>query len=255
MTTSAGAETDYYEFLGISANASESEIRRAYRKASLLYHPDKVGKAPDTLEKFELLQLALSILTDADEKQKYDQTREAKLRRKAENDALESRRRKLKEDLEAGEKGAAAGFASANGAKRTWSERDLNIQRISEENKRKREAATLRKAQEVQERATAEEKSTDSMDRSVKIKWIKEGDGLDIDVEGIEQSFPSGEVETVLVLKDKKRRLEGREKKLLTGTAVVVFTSKAAARKAVLKGPWTGVESIVWANEKEVEPS
>ncbi|RMZ75673.1 hypothetical protein DV737_g5184, partial [Chaetothyriales sp. CBS 132003] len=252
---------DYYELLSISASASESEIRRAYRKTSLLYHPDKVANfTPAIADKFQHVQKALDVLTNAEEKQKYDQSREAKLRRKAEHDALESRRRKLKEDLEAGERGAA-NAAGTNGTKRTWTQRDLDIKRIAEENRRKREAAGRQKAQEAQERAAAEavaekeKSSSDSMDRSVKVRWIREGEGLEIDKAVLEESFPTGEVEDIVVLKDKKRRVDGREKRVVIGTGVVVFTSKSAAKKAVARGPWDGIQSVSWAAEKEADLS
>ena len=114
---------DYYDLLPIPASASESEVRRAYRKTSLLYHPDKVKSTPETLEKFQLLQVALRVLTDGVEKSKYDQSREAKLRRKAQNDALEGRRRKMREELDKRE-GAPGGGVYLNGGgvgvKRAW---------------------------------------------------------------------------------------------------------------------------------------
>ncbi|KIW98017.1 uncharacterized protein Z519_01601 [Cladophialophora bantiana CBS 173.52] len=249
---------DYYELLSIPTTASESEIRRAYRKTSLLYHPDKVKPTPETLEKFQLLQTALNILTDATEKLKYDQTREAKQRRLAETAALESRRRHMKEELEKREGYAAGMPASVSGVKRTWTERELEIKRIAEENRKKREAAMAQKTQEAQVRAQAaeaaeEEQSSGSIDRSVKVRWIKEADGLDIDQEALEENFASGDVENVLMLKDKKRRVEGREKKVLLGTAVIVFKSLAIAKKVVAQGPWEGIESVEWAATKEAD--
>ncbi|RVX70776.1 hypothetical protein B0A52_05427 [Exophiala mesophila] len=243
---------DYYELLAIPANASESEIRRAYRKTSLLYHPDKVKPTPENLDKFQLLQTAINILTDSAEKAKYDQNREAKQRRKAENAALESRRRTMKEDLERREKdGGGLGFIpSVNGQKRTWSDRELEIKRIAEENRKRREDAVKAKTQEAQTQAQGEEKPTESLERSVKVRWIREGDGLDIDADALEEAFAAGQVENVLMLKDKKRRIEGRDKKVLLGTAVIIFKSLAMAKKAVAQGPWEGIESIAWAAEK-----
>lgn len=251
----ADMSIDYYELLAIPATASESEIRRAYRKTSLLYHPDKVKPTPENLDKFQLLQTALAILTDAAEKVKYDQTREARLRRVAENEALESRRRKMKEELEKRETTFGATPTSINGVKRTWSDRELEIKRIAEENRKRREAATHQKAEEAQARVQAEEKSTESIDRSVKVRWVKEGEGLDIDQQLLEDTFPAGDVENVLILKDKKRRIDGRAKKVMCGTAVIVFSTLLAARKAVTQGPWEGIESVSWAAEKETEPT
>lgn len=243
--------TDYYELLSIPASASEAEIRRAYRKTSLLYHPDKVTPTPENLDKFQLLQTALNILTDTAEKLKYDQTREAKLRRLAETAALDNRRRQMVEDLE---KREAASGGPKQGVKRTWTNRELEMKRIQEDNRKRREAATAQKAQEAQARAEeaaqakkAEEEqqeSSDSMDRSVKVCWVKEGEGLEIDQQALEDNFPAGHVENVVLLKDKKRRIEGRNNKVVLATAVLIFKSKAIADKVVSQGPWEGMEKV-----------
>ena len=247
---------DYYELLSIAPTASDSEIRRAYRKTSLLYHPDKVKPTPETLDKFQLLQTALNTLTDTAEKLKYDQTREAKQRRLAEKAALDGRRRQMVDDLEKRERNAAGGAPSANGMKRTWTERELEIKRIQEENRQRRETAMAQKKSEALARAQAaqakeEDQCTDSIQRSVKVRWIKEGDGLDIDQEALQDNFAVDDVEDVLVLKDKKRRLEGRDKKVVLGTAVIVFKTPALAKKVILQGAWDGIESVEWAVTKD----
>ncbi|KAL2438563.1 hypothetical protein ABEF95_012243 [Exophiala dermatitidis] len=249
----ADLAVDYYELLAIPPTASEAEIRRAYRKTSLLYHPDKVKPTPENLEKFQLLQTAINVLTDATEKAKYDQTREAKQRRLAETAALESRRRQMKEDLEKREGGFAGATTTVNGMKRAWSDRELEIKRIAEENRKRREAVMAQRTQEAQARAQAQEQPSDSIDRSVKVRWIKEGEGLDIDQEALEENFPAGHVENVLILKDKKRRVDGRDKKVMLGTAVIIFKSLSIAKKVVAQGPWEGIESVEWAAEKEPE--
>ena len=55
---------NYYEILGINTNASQDEIKKAYRKLSLKYHPDRTGGDVELSEKFKELNEAYSILSD-----------------------------------------------------------------------------------------------------------------------------------------------------------------------------------------------
>lgn len=63
--------TDYYSILGLDRNASNYEIKTAFRKLALKYHPDK-NKSPDAHDKFVLINEAYIILSDNIAKQKYD---------------------------------------------------------------------------------------------------------------------------------------------------------------------------------------
>ena len=63
---------DYYEILGVDKNASEAEIKSAFRKLAKKYHPD-VSKEPDAQEKFKEIGEAYSVLSDKDKKAQYDQ--------------------------------------------------------------------------------------------------------------------------------------------------------------------------------------
>lgn len=63
---------DYYEVLGIEKNASESEIKRAYRALAKKYHPD-MNKAADAVDKFKEVQEAYEILSDPQKRANYDQ--------------------------------------------------------------------------------------------------------------------------------------------------------------------------------------
>ena len=63
---------DYYEILGVSKDASESEIKSAFRKLAKKYHPD-VSKEPDAEAKFKEAQEAYAVLSDAEKRRQYDQ--------------------------------------------------------------------------------------------------------------------------------------------------------------------------------------
>jgi molecular chaperone DnaJ len=62
---------DYYEVLGVSKNASKDEIKDAYRKLAMQYHPDR-NKAPDAEEKFKEISEAYAVLSDDEKRQQYD---------------------------------------------------------------------------------------------------------------------------------------------------------------------------------------
>ncbi len=63
---------DLYEVLGINKNASEAEIKKAYRRLAREYHPD-VNKAPDAETKFKEVQKAYDVLSNSQKKANYDQ--------------------------------------------------------------------------------------------------------------------------------------------------------------------------------------
>lgn len=64
---------DYYEVLGVEKNASESEIKKAYRKLAMKYHPDQNPGDKDAENKFKEINEAYEVLSDADKKARYDQ--------------------------------------------------------------------------------------------------------------------------------------------------------------------------------------
>lgn len=64
---------DYYEVLGISKNASETEIKKAFRQLAKKYHPDANPGNAEAEKKFKEVNEAYEVLSDADKKAKYDQ--------------------------------------------------------------------------------------------------------------------------------------------------------------------------------------
>ncbi len=66
------AKRDYYEVLNVAKDASKKEIKKAYRKLALKYHPDR-NKAPDSEEKFKEVSEAYAVLSDDEKRVQYDQ--------------------------------------------------------------------------------------------------------------------------------------------------------------------------------------
>jgi len=66
-------EKDYYELLGVERTASQSEIKKAYRKLALKYHPDTNKDDPKASEKFTKLSEAYEVLHDEEKRKMYDQ--------------------------------------------------------------------------------------------------------------------------------------------------------------------------------------
>ncbi len=67
------AKRDYYEILGVAKNASEAELKKAYRQMAIKYHPDKNPGDKASEEKFKEAAEAYEVLSDSNKRSRYDQ--------------------------------------------------------------------------------------------------------------------------------------------------------------------------------------
>ena len=67
------AKRDYYEVLGVAKNATEEEIKKAYKRLAIKYHPDRNPDNKEAEEKFKEAAEAYEVLHDKEKRAKYDQ--------------------------------------------------------------------------------------------------------------------------------------------------------------------------------------
>ncbi|KAG9526376.1 DnaJ-domain-containing protein, partial [Aureobasidium melanogenum] len=265
---------DYYELLGITfENSSESDIRRAYRRTALKYHPDKNADKPDIVDKFHLLQIANDVLSSPEYKAIYDNARRAKQEREERHQAFEGRRRQMKEDLENREN---ASLKRKHQEEEEGDNLQREIQRLAADGKRRR----LEKQEQLNRERLEEEERLDrerngytspqtqavppqggtgvaDIDRSIKVVWPQESEA--IDKERLTSIFASfGKLQDVVILKPKKKRLGESKSKSLVSSALIVYESVVGAHAAVSdfkkrqsEPEFKLLDSVYWASNKE----
>jgi DnaJ family protein C protein 17 len=263
----AKRDIDYYKLLSTEGNelhpgSTENDINRAYRRATLLVHPDKAKDDPEAATKFHALSIAKELLCDEKARAVYDNARTAKAARQRQAQLFDGKRKSFMEDLLARE---------SAGVKRKREELDAEellereIKRLAEDGRRRRQAKMEQKVEEVkqQEEPVEQPRKTSpsqvgELQRTIKVKWRREG-LKDLDKDKLLAMFQRfGPVESCLVLKDKKKKLMGESKKSIIATGVLVFASVVDAHAAVedSKKRLSDQErdtllSIEWAEGKE----
>ena len=67
------AKKDFYDILGVNRDASDDEIKKAYRKLAMKYHPDRNPDSKEAEDKFKEAKEAYEILSDGQKRAAYDQ--------------------------------------------------------------------------------------------------------------------------------------------------------------------------------------
>lgn len=146
---------DLFALLATDATASESDIRRAFRRKALTAHPDKAGDAYDPAL-YERLERARDVLVSADAREAYDAGMRAVLQKRAQREQMSEKRRRLVEDLERREAEAKRVKTEGMGVQRAGPQ-DVERRAMAERGRAKmEEMRRLRKQAEVRERLAKE---------------------------------------------------------------------------------------------------
>jgi DnaJ family protein C protein 17 len=260
---------DFYELLGVAFDAPEAAIKKAYRKASIRYHPDKNPDNKDAADRFIYLGWARDILIDEKLKGEYDRARTRRREKALQDQLLDGRRRKMIDDLERREREVPnlkrKRAEQMNEAERREQEREQEIQRIAEDSKRRRKELQERREKERKEAEEASfmdiEKSPEpqapkpgesaDIDRAVKVRFQREGETADWDKDKITTMFAKyGKIDSIVMGKDKKIRPSGEKHRKTIAIALLVYTRLDHAHHAVLDGKsdYPLLESVSWAN-------
>jgi DnaJ homolog subfamily C member 17 len=209
-------DLDIYDFLSIAPTSTESEIRKAYRKLSRLYHPDK-NPSSEAVEKFHLLTLAVTILSSPTARTAYDNVRKAKAAKAARTAQYDDERRRMQRDLEDRERAAKRRRFDMKGIEeeeRIFKQEVEKLKEASERLKKERD----KRIRENLERELQNEAFADESERTIKVKFRKGADRSQLSADLIEDIFLRyGDIENVLLGK----------------SALIVFETVSGAKAAL----------------------
>jgi len=260
------ATEDFYELLGVAFDAQETAIKKAYRKASIKYHPDKNPDNKDAADRFIYLGWARDILLDAKLKGEYDRARTRRREKVLQDELLDGRRRQMKQDLERRER-EGKDFTQSLKRKRAEDmseaeKREQEIQRLAEDGKRRRKEAQERLEKKRKEEdeasiiaspepAATKPGATSEIERTVKIRFQRDDTTQDWDKNKLQSMFAKyGKIDSVVMGKDKKIRQSGEKHRKVTAMAFIIYTRVDHAHAAVSDGiqHYPNLESVSWAN-------
>lgn len=146
------------------------QIKKAYRKKALQCHPDKNPDNPDAAKEFHKLSKVLELLLDDAARAAYDRVLRAKKEAALRNQQLDSKRKKLKEDLEARERRGISGYKLAKDKSPDEILKE-EIERLRKEGSKQVEEEMEYVLRQVKEELRQPEDSWDGSKHRIKIKW------------------------------------------------------------------------------------
>ncbi|TFK46778.1 DnaJ-domain-containing protein [Heliocybe sulcata] len=264
MAPSVDEEIDPYELVGVTVDATEAEIRKAYRQKSLKVHPDRNPDLPDATKKFHELTQAYELLLDPLRRMAVDAKQRLKAARKERYSAYDSKRKAMVEDLEERERA----FKKARVEKeqeevRRWRENE----RIMDEGRRMREERAKeaeRREREALKRAEKDVADGDAppalgaLDTTVKLKYpLSKHPNLTTPDALSALLAPFGPADAASIVLSMKPSKKHPNKPPKFATALVPFKQIGDAFGAVCasgrKERGLGDVEVTWAEGKEPE--
>lgn len=240
---------------------------RQWRKTAIRFHPDKVGNDPEAKEKFHLAQIGYDLLSNSASKAIYDNSRNARLQQERQRELFAGRRREMRDDLEARERGVKRGREEEEGDQEKL---ERVIRRLAEDGKRRRKETEEALRKDLQQEARETQITPNSpmpngvstvseLDRTVKVRWPLDNGGDLVRESDITTLFSTfGRIETVTLLTPKELRLsKQKKKKQMAAICTVQYASVVGAHAAVedfpqKRGPeWERFDSVSWFANKE----
>ncbi|KAJ1730289.1 hypothetical protein LPJ61_003092 [Coemansia biformis] len=238
---------DVYALLGVSAEAGEKELTRAYRAKALQHHPDKNRDSPDAVRLFHSVKAAYDLLSDPKRRAAYDERRRAQLAKRQRQGALSGERKRMKSQLERDEQAARSAREAALAREQGMhaeAER-FRDEALRDEWRRDRKmrdhVRQAHRAAEDDEAETAGAPSAfdgvDELDRSVRVRWAAAADHHH-DRGSLAAMFGAfGELEEVVVAPVSEHARRGGSGESKPQSALLVFRSIAAAHALMSARP------------------
>jgi len=200
-------DLDLYALLEVSLEATEKEIKKAYRKKALKCHPDKNPDDAKAAEQFHLLSQALAVLSDEGARKAYDNVLKAKQAAQIRNRQLDEKRKKLKDDLDAREAAAAdreQAFKKASADKSSEESLQRELERLQKEGRQQLEEEQERLNQMLRQATEEKVAATTAANgpAKLKVKWKSSATYTQDQLQSIFHKY--GDVDNVVVLAEKR---------------------------------------------------
>ncbi|KAF4551404.1 DnaJ domain-containing protein 9 [Elsinoe fawcettii] len=170
----AELDADFYAVFGVNSSATQAEIKKAYRRLVLAYHPDKTSGDTSKLNKFLELQVAFGVLTHVEAKNKYDRLRTARQERDAKATRAREQREQEREEAEGREQREQERKRQDEERKRREQEEKKRREREEAEKQRREEEERKQREAEAEEQRKQKELDKAKREESIKQRYAEE---------------------------------------------------------------------------------